>query len=547
MMPTFTRRELTQVFGIALVVLVISSIPYAVGYCTERSGTEFGGFFVDLDDSYSYLAKMQQGASDGWRYRIPFTPEEHAGAYLYTFYLGLGKLSSLSGLSLIQTYQFARLVCGLSLLVMAYIFLSLFLENGDERLVAYVLISFSSGLGWLILLVGGPATLRGIAPTDFWWIEAYTLFTVLTFPHYIAGVTLLLLFFTLVLRYLEDFQLLALSLGIVTLLALCIVHPYNVFIVDGVLGAYWVFLCLKRKTIPRRETLAIAIWSITPMPLLIYYYHALTSDPVFQSWAAQTILPSPPVQHLLLGYGIVFLLALGGLAGAIRQKNERNMLLVSWVTGALVLTYLPFNFQRRMVEGLHVPLCILATLGLFDYLLPLALDSSWLKRFARWRGYGRPGLRRLLLLSIIMVTLPSSLGLVAAHSASILSNDPSLYFGQREVEAVVWLEENTNRTDTVLACPRIGLLIPTRAGNRVFLGHPVETRGAGQKNRLLQEFFRDSSGDDFRRNLLREYGIRYVFYGPREQQLGDLDPLEASYLTPAYTNSSVTIYRVSLD
>jgi hypothetical protein len=544
-MPAFTRREMAQVIGIALLVLAISSVPYVLGYCSAPAGMEFDGFFVDSDDSYSYLAKMQQGVWGGWRYRIPFTPEEHPGAYLYTFYLGLGKLSSLLGLSLMQTYQFARLACGLSLLITAYIFLSIFLENRDRRLVAYLLISLSSGLGWLVFLLGGSSTLRGIAPIDFWWIEANTFFTILTFPHYIAGVTLLLLFLILASRYLETFRLPALLLGSLTLVALCIVHPYDGVLVDGVLAAYWGILVLKRRRMPRRETLAITIWILAPIPLLAYYYRALATDPVFQSWAAQTILESPPVPYLLLGYGIVFLLAMGGLVHAIRQRNERSMILVAWVTGTMVLTYLPFNFQRRMVEGLHVPLCILATLGLFEYLLPIALNSSWLNRFARWRGYERPGLRRLLLYSVIMATLPSSLGLVAAHSASVLNNGPGLYFKLDEVEAVDWLQKNTERTDTVLACHKMGLLIPARAGNRVFLGHPVETAEAHYKGRLLESFFQDSTSDDFRRNLLTEYGIRYVFHGPRERQTGEFDPSRASYLTPAYRNALVTIYRVN--
>jgi hypothetical protein len=542
--PVLTKQEIVQVIGIGLIVLAISSIPYLLGY-QAPAGMEFGGFFVDLDDSYSYLAKMQQGVWGGWRYRIPFTPEEHPGAYLYTFYLGLGKLSSLLGLSLMQTYQLARLACGLSLLIMAYIFLSMFLEDRDTRLVAYLLISFSSGLGWLILLVGGPSTLRGIAPIDFWWIEAYTFLTIFAFPHFAAAVTLLLLFFTVALSYLESFRMPALLLGILTFVALCVVHPYNGFLVDGVLAAYWLLLFLKRKTIPRREALPIMIWTITPIPLLAYYYRALASDPVFRGWSAQTFLPSPPLPYLLLGYGIVFLLAIGGLVHAIRQRDERSMLLVAWVTSTMVLTYLPFNFQRKMVEGLHVPLCILATFGLFEYLLPIALNSSWLNRFARWRGYKRPGLRRLLLFSVIMATFPSNLYLLAEASAAALLSNPILYYRSEEVEAVDWLKNNTERTDTVLASYKIGRYIPARAGNRVFMGHVIETVEVEYKKQLAEIFFQDSATDDFRRDLLADYGIRYLFYGPTERQMGEFDPSRAPYLSPVYIGSSVAIYRVN--
>jgi hypothetical protein len=546
-MPEIERREIWQVIGISILVLAISSVPYVLGYLTAGPGLEFGGFLIDLDDSYSYLAKMQQGVWDGWTYRIPFTPEEHPGAYLYTFYLGLGKLSSLLGLSVIQTYHLARLGCGLSLLVTAYVFVSMFFDHRDRRLVAYLLISLSSGLGWLILLVGGPSTLSGVAPIDFWWIEAYTFLAILTFPHFAAALTLLLLFFTLALRYLESFHLPALVLSIPAFVALCIVHPYNAFLVDGVLAAYWVLLLLKRKRVPRREALAIAIWAITPIPLLAYYYLALSSDPVFQSWAAQTFLPSPGVPYLILGYGLVFLMAIGGLAHVIRKRDERSTLLVAWVTSIVVLTYLPLSFQRKMIEGLHIPLCILATIGLFEYVLPTALDSSWLNRFAHWRGYNRQGLRRLLLYSIIIATFPSNLYLLAETSSAVLLNNPVLYYASEEVEAIDWLKENTQRADTLLASYKIGTLVPARAGNTVFMGHIIETVQVERKKELAERFFQAGTSDDFRRRLLKEYEIAYVFHGPRERQLGEFDPSEASYLTPAYSDSSVAVYRVDLE
>jgi len=358
---------MAQVIGIGLVVLVVSSIPYLLAYHFAPAGMEFGGFLVNLDDSYSYVATVQQGLRDGWRYRILFTPEEHPGAYLNTFYLSLGKLSSMLGLSLMQTYHLARLACGLSLLIIAYVFLSLFLDNGGMRLVAYLLISFSSGLGWLILR-GGSVTLRGIVPMDFWLMDAYTFFTIFTFPHLSAAVTLLLLFFFSVLRYFETFQLQALLLGSLTLLGVCMIHPFATLLIDSVLVTYWAFLFLARRRLPRRETVAMTIWVLTPIPLVTYYYQVFVSDPVFQSWSAHTVLPSPPIPNFLLGYGIVFLLALGGLPYVLRQRNERSLVLVAWVLAAMTLLYLPFTSQRRMIEGLHVPLCILAP-SVFSVLL----------------------------------------------------------------------------------------------------------------------------------------------------------------------------------
>jgi hypothetical protein len=83
-----------------------------------------------------------------------------------------------------------------------------------------------------------------------------------------------------------------------------------------------------------------------------------------------------------------------------------------------------------------------------------------------------------------------------------------------------------------------------RDGSTVFMGHIIETVQVERKRELAASFFQAGTGDDFRRALLTEYGICYVFHGPRERQLGDFDPPKSDYLTPAYHNSEVTIYRV---
>lgn len=544
-MPSLTKREIARVMGIALLVLAVSSIPYVLGYGFAPTGMEFGGLLVDLDDGYSYLAAMRQGLDGGWEYRILFTPEEHPGAYLHTFYLSLGKLSSLLGLSLIQAYHLARLTCGLLLLVTAYVFLSHFLPRGGPRLVAYLLTSLSSGLGWLVLL-SGSTTLQGLSPIDFWLMDAYTFFILFTFPHSAMAVTLLLLFLMLALNHLETYSLRALLLAGVVLVPVCVIHPFTILLVDGILGVYWILLSLNRSRFLGREAAAIVMWAFVPVPLLLYYLQVFASNPVLQNWAAQNLLPSPPIGHLLVGYGIVVLLAVAGAAHLVQRRNERALLLVAWAVAALVLLYMPFSLQRRMVEGLHIPLCVLATVGLFAYVLPSAMRFRWIRRYADWRRYESATVRRLLLFTVVVATIPSNLYLVAAYSGSALSADPQLFFREDEVVAIDWMRDGTDRSDAVLASYEIGRYIPARAGNTVFMGHFHETVDVDRKKQLAESFFRRTTSDDFRVDLLSKYRIRLLFHGPAEQQLGGFDPSGVSYLIPVYHHSSVTIYRVNL-
>jgi hypothetical protein len=542
-MPGIAKRELGQVVCIAVLVLGLSSVPYAAGYLSAAPGTAFGGFVVDLDDCSSHLAKMQQGVWDGWTYRILFTPEDHPGAILNTFYLALGKLSSWLHLSLTQTYQLARSAFGLGLLLAAYLFIAFFTEDRERRLTAFLLVCLSSGLGWLVLLTGSP-TLLGISPMDFWLMEAYTFFTVFTFPHTSAAVALLLLFFLLALQYFGTLRSRVFVFSLIPLVALCVIHPFMALPVDVVLAVYWLLKSLVRRRLLGREALAVCAWAMVPVPLIAYYYQALSGDPVFRSWSAQNLLPSPPLVHLALGYGIVLALATMGAVFVVRLRDEGRVFLVAWVSIGLLLMYAPFALQRRMVEGLHVPLCILATFGLFEYLLPAILGSRWLNRIAQWRGYETKRLHQFLVFALVAATVPSTLFLIASSTVRVLQTPRALFYTTYEIEAIDWLALNTERSDTIFASYEMARFIPTRTGNRVFMGHFIETVDVEHKRELASSFFQADTSEGFRRDLLSTYGIHYLFFGPREREMGGFDPSNSAYLTPAHSNPEVFIYRM---
>jgi hypothetical protein len=542
-MPEIDRREICQATGISILVVAMSALPYALGYFAAGPELEFGGFLINLDDSHSYVSAMQQGIAGGWRYQVLYTPEDHPGAYLHIFYILLGKLSMLISLSPVQTYHLCRLCCGLAMLAAAYLFLSLFLHTPQLRLAALSLIGFSSGLGWIVLSTGS-ADLQGLLPLDFWLTDAYAFFTLFTFPHFAAAVALLLLFLTAVMKYLEGPRFGILILGAAALVGLAVIHPFTVLLVDGILAVYWVLLCLGRRAFPRLETAAFIAWGLAPMPVVIYYFSAFLGDPVLANWSAQNVLPSPSLARLLLGYGLLVPLAAGGTLHIVRRWDERKILLLAWVLAAVILLYMPFTLQRRMLEGMHVSVCILATIGLCECLAPYIMRLGWVSRFARWRGYTSEGLRRLLVFLVIVATFPSNLCLVAGSGASVLRQDPDLFHKREEVEAVDWLGRNTDSKDTVLASYGVGRYLPARIGHRVFMGHFHETVQRDDKLRLAGSFFSEDTTDVERRRLLSKYSIRYVFHGPSEMEMGRFDPSRAPYLTAVYRNNLVTVYRV---
>jgi hypothetical protein len=248
-----------------------------------------------------------------------------------------------------------------------------------------------------------------------------------------------------------------------------------------------------------------------------------------RAWSEQNVTLSPPLWEYAIAYGLVLALAAVGAVLAIRRRSKADLFLLAWVIVYGLLLYAPFSLQRRLVMGLHVPLCVLAAMALSRYVLP---------RFSLAR-------RTLILGALIVLLMPSNLLLLMASMAGAAQQDSRLYLYQDEVEAMTWLEENTQSTAVVLASPEMGLFIPAWAGNRVLYGHPFETIEAEKKRTLAEMFYQAQTGESIRRGIIEDHHITYVFYGPRERDLsgGQLETIPM--LSEAYINPGVTIYQVS--
>lgn len=550
MKPVESRaREWAVAVGLALAVLLVTSLPYLVGWATSTPERIFTGFIIDVEDIYSYLAKMQLGYRGEWQYRILLTPEPHSGAYLYTFYIALGHLARWVQADLVLVYHAARLVSGLIFLLTAYFFVTFFLTRASERLLAFSLICWSSGLGWLALLLTGSYKVGGITPVDFWLIEMYGYFTVMLFPHTCIVLTCLLFTFALALRFTEAPRwpyLLGAALAVIVLSS---IHAFMIPVVALTLIGYWAYQFARGSASWVHLLGLCAIW-LTALPVVVYQYLALVRNPVFAGWQAQNLTLSPSPWHYALGYGIVLGLALPGGWWALRQPR-RWPLLVMWLLVVAPLLYAPsvFPIQRRVIEGSGVALCLLALPGLMYYLLPWS-ERFWQRICGRVRGNVAdrmmvssptrwlPGL-------LVALTLPSTLLMIASAALAAANGHPDTVVSRAELAAVEWLAEHSQPEDIVLASYELSGFITARSGRRVFMGHWTETVNLPHKRAAATRFY-GSASDGERQNLVRDYGIQYVVHGPRERAMGDFDPTHAGYLQPVFHSQDVTIYRVTL-
>jgi len=484
-----SKRESLWSLRWALIIVGLTCLPYLVAWQMAPEGTQYTGLLINHLDGESYYAKMQQGVRGDWLFRLPFTSEPHDGAFVYTFYLALGHLAGWLGLAVPVVYHLARVAAGLFLLLVAYRFIARFLDRVPTRHVAFLLLGVSAGFGWLLAPLGS-------LTADLWVAEGFTFLSLLVNPHFPLAIGLMLLLFMAILDLHADdgrsqWRLAGLAAGS---LALALVHTLAVPIVLAVLGVYLVVLVWRDKKIPWREVVGTGVAGAAAAPMLIYVLVTFSSHPIFAAWADQNLTPSLPPWNYALGYGLVLLLALGGIAIALRRRERSDLFLLAWVGAVVVLLYLPFALQRRFITGLHVPLTILATLGLEQIIWPRLQDR-----------------RRTLITGLLIgFTALTNLFVPLVAVVGVAQGRPPLVMSSDEVAACAWLRENSAWTDTVLAPPGSGHFVPAWAGNRVVYGHPFETIDAQMKEAEVAHFFSPEATADERSALLERYGVRYV-------------------------------------
>jgi hypothetical protein len=473
---------------------------------------------------------MWQGYRGEWDFNLLFTPEEHQGIYSQPLYILLGHIARVFGMTMFQTFQAARVIFASIMLLLIYRFIAQFIPSVHTRRVAFLLAAVSSGLGWLTEIIS-PTPPGGISPMDFWLLDAYTYLAIMNSPHFCAATALLLTILLVLLKRPEGPSLLEGLLAVACSLALGLVHPYTLLLADVLPVAYWSIHWLRTRRVNWSGLIAVVGMGLTQIPIVLYDLWVFRTQPVFIGWAAQNITLSPPPMIYLMGYGLLLVLGIVGFVGWGNQGKRRLTFAALWIGLVAVLVYLPWNLQRRFLEGVQIPLAMAAGVGLAEVLLPPKLDHR-----ARWRWLTRT--------AIIALSTISNLFLTAGATMSAVSHSPDLYSSTEILAAVDWLGENSSWNDTVLTSPNTGSLIPARIGHRVTLGHEMETVDWDTKLEAVTGFFDVTTSEEERLALVREWQLSYIFYGPDAKSLGDYDPSTATWLAYVFNNGEVTIYQV---
>jgi hypothetical protein len=303
--------------------------------------------------------------------------------------------------------------------------------------------------------------------------------------------------------------------------ALVVVLPFGVVIAVTVLAGLCLWQIIERRSIIKSPYLFRMLWIlIGASPILIYDLWAITNNPGLQAWNAQNLTPSPSPLDFAISFLPVLLFGIPGVISILRFNVENQRVLLVWCVAGVVLLYLPFGLQRRLMLGLMVPFAGLSSLGI-QYL-------------ARGQWYSQ--LRWVALLFLLAV--PTNLIVLLAGIHGVRTRDSLLYLTYPEIQGLRWIAEQTRSDALVLASPETGLYIPAHAGRRVIYGHPFESLQAEEMESLVISLFNGTASP---KDLEILEKIDYVFFGQREARLGEPDFLD--HFKVVFQDGDVVIFE----
>ena len=589
-------------YVVAGIVMLMTLIPYLIGW-SWSDGRRFMWLGYNLDDSCVYLSWMRQAAEGSLRAYNLFTTDPQSGMAMNPLFLALGFFARLTQLPLLAVYHGSRLIFGYLLLILVWGFLRLTVPDRPSRCYGFLFVCFSSGLGWLPFWWDAfPLE----TPIDKWQPEAITFLSIYMSPLFAfsmalqVGILLLLLLGerTGRMRY-------ALYAGIGGFV-LGLTHSYDIISLTAVWLGFLIITTLESLLGSSRQTasdpasirtLIAGSWlrgltaGALTIPSVLYMYLQYKNEAVFRARAeVPTLSPSPT--WLMAGYGLTLVLALIGCYVILKARSEHGAaggvtpeqpyrwrldpasinLLILWALLNCAVSYLPkAAFQRKLLQGAHFPIAILAGIG-FAYLLALVWRAKENPNAPAKSLFAQPlflGSLAALLLGITNIRfLIRELVNFSINLSQTRQQRPYLQPG--EIEALHWIATNTPREAAVQPLPwvaqngetigtsdvSVACFTPGLIHRKVYCGHWGETPDYGGKLRELRTLTLPTTPDEVRKEMLKKMAVRYLLFSQKAQNDAAADNLAPmfrervplpSYLKRVYSNPEADVYEVVLE
>ncbi len=535
-----SRDEWRWAGACAALIVGLTCLPYLTARALTPPGMTYTWLLYNPDEPNVHLQWMREARDGRFFFADLFTTERAPDQFSNLFLWALGRLAGLRhaigmGGGVILEYHLARIVSGWLLLVAVYAFAAQIADDKRVRRTTFWLAAVGSGLGWLDYWLGLPLE-PGDVNVNLVMPEAVTFLSVLLYPLFSFSMFLMVATLALALANRERNQPTIYAAIAVCTAVLANVHTYDVI-------PLWLTLGLWALTTRRLRFIGYLAMSLLPsVAVVAWQFVVFRSNPVFRE-KALTHTPTPDPLSLAMTFGLIGVLAVGGAVRA--HRDERLSLALLWAIIGLAVIHVPVtlvSFQRKMIEGLHLPLCFLAAVAIWG-----GRGASQ----ATNDGTNRRGRSLTLSNVLIIATALSNLAFLHLCFGHLIDNNqsragvfmPPYYLRKEEVAAFDWLDQQPDDDRAVLCLPYLGAHIPGRSGRRVFIGHWAETLRFGDKLNQARQYFQTRMSNDEALQLFEDHHLGYVLYGSYERALfPDWHP--PSWLVTAFVRGDTTVYEM---
>lgn len=526
-----SQKILVMVTGLALMAGLLTWLPVLAGYDhASQTDTIFTGFDFG-EDSQAYAAYIRSGVDGNPLFlKDNSTSEAQDGRYVVLYFTLLALAVKFTGIGIDLAWHVGRF------LVIFFLAWSVWKLGGElfsekkSQTIFYILFLFGGGLGWITIVLGKILpVLSRLYSTDL----TYYGYTVFSFMFHSLGMLSLafLVWETIFLsRWMVsgDAKHMALTVGCV--LVAFFNHP-----VAGIVGGFLAgFVFLFRLRSVSRPAFFSFVWrngKYLALGGLIVWGYLLWArgDAVYAFHQAiyLTWNRHEPFWMYPFAMGIPFLLGVYALTRKLPfSQGPIFFIFKVWFIIALLLSlFFPAGVKYLyLIYPALVGWAVIGLGGVVAWLSPRMNISS-----------------RMLTIAFLILICASIPFVVEKHSSDVV-NGEQLYLTHGEDDAITWLERQPR--GVVLSNPQEGRVFSWRTSQQAFLAHSFLTVDYQNKQEQLRIFLDKTSSLSAKLNVLYANHITYVFYGPREQVMGEID--SRLPLDEIYSSKGVFIFRVHL-
>jgi len=518
--------------GWIIFMALATSAPYLLNFFSTPAGCHYTWILPPYpEDSFGYMAWAQQAAQGHLLFQLKFTALPHSAFLFHPFFLVAGWLSRLFAGNVGFTLFVLKEVGVVFFLLTFFKYADYLGLNRFQSTVATILVGVSYGLGGLLACFG-LADPSSRFSGDLWLVDMNTFWCLLWNPLFPYSLTLMLL----ALFWLDrgsrdgrksDFWLAGAATGI-----LALIHPYS----QPLLFSFAIVITMLRRK--ASALIYLTRYFSAAIPFVVYVGLVAALHPLISRHDSTGEMTSPSLLTYVLGFGLPLLFCVAGLAVGREQLMKRCWPVTVWFVLSVALAYLPFWFQRKLIFGAHIPLCIVAAISL-DLLL---------NRFSNPRTRGWATVAAAVVLLPLLVSTPAYL--LTSENREVRNNVDGYYYINSDVmDGLHFLKTGTKPRDVVFATVETSRLIPGIAGNTVVWGHWAQSVDLAERQNWITNLF-NAHADWTDTNRGREFwgtNIQYIFAdGPFKQSLEQGRSRWQVILNEAdvvFTNRSVAIYK----